>query len=115
MGLDKVNICGILLLLAGELRIIKEVVLIWHSVITVSGIKIRYSPSTQELRCVFAKRVPIKLTELSGFYVIQVSLLSDRANLPPNPPPKFVKAPGRKISPFNPLEVAQPNFPLIDP
>jgi len=84
---------------------------IWHSVISVSGIKVRYNPSTQELRFTCAKRVPIKLTELSAFYVIQVSLLSRRENYksvenPPNPP-SFQNLSGQKLPPLTEKVVLQ--------
>ena len=84
---------------------------IWHSVISVSGIKVRYNPSTQELRLTCVKRVLIKLTELSDFYVIQVSLSSSSRNSksvehPPNPP-SWRKSSGRKIAPLTTKETPQ--------
>ena len=77
----------------------------WHSVISVSGIKLRYNPFTQELRLTCAKHAVIKLNELSGFYVIQVSLLLPKASLRKREkhplPPKFEKLSGRKLAPLN--------------
>jgi len=77
---------------------------IWHSVISVSGIKVRYNPSTQELRLTCVKHAVIRLSELSAFYVIQVSLLLPKASYrkkPPYPPPKFQKLSSRKLAPLN--------------
>jgi len=85
----------------------------WHSVISVSGIKVRYNPFSQELRLTCAKRVTIKLTELSDFYVIQVLLSSGNPNSPRSPtlippqPPQWLKLSGRKVSPFEKEKVAQ--------
>jgi len=84
----------------------------WHSVISVSGIKVRYNPYTQELRLMCVKRAFIKLTELSDFYAIQVSLSLPKVNLksvedPPNPP-KFLKVSGRKLAPLPRQQVSQP-------
>jgi len=79
----------------------------WHSVISVSGIKVRYNPYTQELRLVCVKRAFIKLTELSDFYVIQVSLSLPKQSLllnPPNPP-EWQKRRGRKIAALKPPQV----------
>jgi len=77
---------------------------IWHSVISVSGIKLRYNPVTQELRLTCVKLAFIKLTELQDFYVIQVCLSLSNPNYPPqlNPPnpPLFAKVSGRKIAPL---------------
>jgi len=92
---------------------------IWHSVISVSGIKVRYSPSTQELRLTCAKRAFIKLTELSAFYVIQVSLLlptqsSRKRENPPNPP-KFEKLSGRKLAPLTRHETPLYQLELTSP
>jgi len=77
---------------------------IWHSVISVSGTRVRYNPCTQELRLVCAKRVPIRLTELLDFYVIQVSLSSHNRSSwsklnPPNPP-EFVKLSDQNLDPL---------------
>ena len=77
--------------------------MLWHSVISVSGIRVRYNPSTQELRLTCVKRALIKLTELSASYVIQVSLLlpnvSSQPKIPPPNPPKVRKSLRTKISP----------------
>ena len=60
--------------------------LIWHSVISAFGIKVRYNPYYQELQLRCAKDVPIRLTESLDFWYIQVLVSSSRANLPPLPP-----------------------------
>jgi len=90
----------------------------WHSVISVSGTKIRYNPLTQELRLVCAKRVPIKLTEFSDFYAIQVLLSSGKADpiAPPNPPrPEWQNERGRKLAPLKKKEVLQSKIYFYEP
>lgn len=85
----------------------------WHSVISASGIKVRYNPSSQEFRLMCAKHVLIRLTELSDFYAIQVLLLQRKANShyklnPPNPPrPEWISLSGRNLTPLNPKEGVQ--------
>jgi len=85
----------------------------WHSVISVSGIKVRYNPYSQELRLTCVKRAIIKLSELSAFYVIQVSLSlpkrNSRKKYPPNPP-KFQNLSGQKLEPLKKVPDPQPLF-----
>jgi len=86
----------------------------WHSVISVSGIKVRYNPYTQELRLTCAKLAVIKLSELSDFYVIQVSLslpkASSRQQKRPPHPPKFQKLSNQKLVPLKRVLDPQPLF-----
>jgi len=89
----------------------------WHSVISVSGIKVRYNPFTQELRLTCAKRVAIRLNELSDFYVIQVSLSSPKPSYPipekdPPNPPKWLKLSGRRLAPLK--RATNPPLPKTD-
>lgn len=89
--------------------------MIWHSVISVSGIRVRYNPSTQELRCTFAKRVRIRLTELSGSYVIQVLLSYNKANLtPPLPPQWFKNPPGQRLRPLGEKKVLDDHLTIFE-
>lgn len=71
---------------------------IWHNVVSVSGIKVRYSPSCHEVRLVSAKRVFTRLTEYADFYVYQALSSSGRPNYqnpdegkpPLNPPQPMI-------------------------
>lgn len=82
----------------------------WHSVISVSGIRVRYNPYSQEFRLVCVKRALIKLTELSAFYVIQVSLSLPKRNSKKHPlsPPNFQKPPSGKLEPLSKEPDPQP-------
>jgi len=80
--------------------------MIWHSVISASGIRVRYNPSTQELRFVCAKHVVIRLTELSDSYAIQVLLSSSKASGKPPLPPQWQKnRPNQRLKPLGTKKV----------
>jgi len=88
----------------------------WHSVISVSGIRLRYNPYTQELRLTCVKHAVIKLSELSDFYGIQVSLSLPKVNSqsqlnPPNPP-KWQNRSGRKLTPLKRDRYLHPQLAL---
>ena len=65
--------------------------MIWHNVVSVSGLRVRYNPQSRvfQLRC--AKHVPMKLTVLSDFSLITVWLSDLKEHnltfIPPQTPP----------------------------
>jgi len=84
----------------------------WHSVISASGISIRYNPLIQILGFRCAKDVPMKLIKSSDSYDIVVRLLplnESLTSLPPQTPPV------RKIGNLKAKDVLDPLFALKIP
>jgi len=63
----------------------------WHNVLSVSDVKVRYNPQSQVLALKCARLVPIKLTVLSDSSIITVQLSRSaqvsQAFIPPQTPP----------------------------
>ena len=73
---------------------------IWHSVISVSELKVLYNPLTKVLAVKCARRAVIKLKASSDFCSITVQLSHASPHLSP---------------PFPPLETENPPNPKLDP
>ena len=77
---------------------------IWHNVVSVSELKVRYNPLTKILALKCARLALIKLRASSDSCIITVQLSQSNPHLlPPYPPEKTVKPPNQNLAPTNPL------------